>query len=187
MIYLLNILNGRIRLKVEGFKESCDLMNINYIEPNYVIELNSAYLSGLIDTDGSIVYNEKGNRIDVLLEFKENKYTSKLDITQVIPNTTVKVYRLLKRNQTAGKIFNSIRFSYQTVDNMLNIYNYILKNRLYSDIKFYRVMKIKKFLELRSFKNYNKNTTQYEIFIKFMREYMLYMNEQKELPEYLKK
>ena len=185
MINCLNILNGRIRLKVFHFKESCELFNINYIEPNYSIEPYSAYLSGLIDTDGSIVYNNIGNRIDVSLEFQDNEYSALLDLSKVIPNTTLGVYRLQKRNQTAEKIFYSIRFTYQTVENMLPLYNYFLKNRLFSDMKFYRAMKIKKFLEIRSFHNYDKNTNQYKIYYEFIKDFYLYMNEHKALPEYL--
>jgi hypothetical protein len=51
----LNLINGHIRLKVPGFKEACLLYGINYIEANYIIEENSAYLAGLVDTDGSVV------------------------------------------------------------------------------------------------------------------------------------
>jgi len=57
MIYCLNLINGKIRFKVPGFKEACLLTNITYIQANYKIERNSGYLSGLTDTDGSIVLN----------------------------------------------------------------------------------------------------------------------------------
>ena len=63
MIYLLNKLNGLIRLKVPNFKEACHIYNIIYKEANYNIDLYDPYYSGLIDTDGSIVYNYSGNRI----------------------------------------------------------------------------------------------------------------------------
>jgi len=186
MIDCLNILNSRIRLKVNSFKEACQLLNITYIEPNYTIEPYSAYLSGLIDTNGSIIFNYLGNRIDISLEFQDNEFSKKLDLTKVIPDTTLSVYRLQKRNQTADKNFYSIKFIYQTIDNMLPLYNYFLKNRLFSDFKFYRAMKFKKFLELRSFQSYDINSTQFKLYILFLKDFFSYMNEHKELPIYLK-
>lgn len=185
MTNCLNELNGHIRLKVESFKEACKLSNITYIESNYTVEPDSAYLSGLIDTDGSIVFNSSGNKIDVVLEFQENEYSSKLDLSKVIPDTKVTVYRLQKRNQTADKIFYSIRFTYQGVDNMLPLYQYFLQNRLYSDFKFYRAMKIKRFLELRCFYKYAKDSPEYKLYIDFLKDFFTHMNEQKSLPPYL--
>lgn len=60
MVYILKHLNGLIRLKVPAFKEACYLYNIDYKEllrNNYKIELYDPYFSGLVDTDGSIVFN----------------------------------------------------------------------------------------------------------------------------------
>lgn len=42
------------------------------------------HLAGLIDTDGSIVFNYPGNRIELHLEFNFNEYTSVLDFSQAI-------------------------------------------------------------------------------------------------------
>ena len=50
MMYILKNLNGLIRIKVPGFKEACNLYNIDYIEPNYNIGLYDPYFSGLVDT-----------------------------------------------------------------------------------------------------------------------------------------
>jgi len=64
MLFLINNLNGLIRLKVEGFKKSCEIIGVEYREANYNIEAYDPYLAGLVDTDGSIVYNYTGNRIE---------------------------------------------------------------------------------------------------------------------------
>ena len=64
MKYILEHINGLIRLKVPGFKEACALYNLEYIEGNYNIKLYDPYYAGLIDTDGSIVFNYAGNRIE---------------------------------------------------------------------------------------------------------------------------
>ena len=57
MTYILNNINGLIRIKVPSFKEACSLYDIEYIEANYNIDLYDPYFSGLVDTDGSIVFN----------------------------------------------------------------------------------------------------------------------------------
>jgi hypothetical protein len=38
MLYLINKLNGLIRIKVDGFQKACDSFGIKYIEANYSIE-----------------------------------------------------------------------------------------------------------------------------------------------------
>ena len=70
MMFIINNLNGLIRIKVTGFKEACNLYNISYIEPNYNIKLYDPYFSGLIDTDGTIVLNYSGDRIECNLELQ---------------------------------------------------------------------------------------------------------------------
>lgn len=116
MYNLIHKLNGLIRIKVDSFKKACILYNIEYIEPNYNIRPYDPYFSGLIDTDGSIVFNFNSNRIECNLEFKYNEYSSKLCLDNVIPN--YKPY-VLCRNKTAisGSYikFQSIAFKFQTV------------------------------------------------------------------------
>ena len=73
MMHIINNINGLIRVKVPGFKESCNLYNIDYIEANYNIGLYDPYFAGLVDTDGSIVFNYAGNRIECNLEFQYNE------------------------------------------------------------------------------------------------------------------
>jgi hypothetical protein len=70
MMYIINNINGLIRIKVPPFKEACFLYNIDYIEANYNIGLYNPYFAGLVDTDGSIVFNYAGNRIECNLELQ---------------------------------------------------------------------------------------------------------------------
>lgn len=44
------------------------------------------YYAGLVDSDGSIVFNYAGNRIECNLKFKYNEYTSKLNFDNTILN-----------------------------------------------------------------------------------------------------
>lgn len=165
MIKFLELINGNIRLKSLRFEEACLLLGIKFIPADFKIPKNSA--SGLIDTDGSIVYNSLGNRIELNLELKCNEYSEKLDLSDVIEGYSPKVSKLIKRNQTRNKIFYSLRFSYNTVSGMPFVYNYIKNNRLYSDFKFYRGMKIKSFLKIRQFKNYSLDSYEYLTYNKF--------------------
>ncbi|CAG8976699.1 hypothetical protein HYALB_00008450 [Hymenoscyphus albidus] len=159
MIYLVKHLNGLIRLKVPAFKEACLLYNIDYKEANYNIELYDPYFSGLVDTDGSIVFNYAGNRIECNLEFQHNEYTSKLNFDSTILKSKPYIVTRKKSSAKAGshtssrRDFTSIAFKFQNVNSMLFIYDYFMRNRLYSNMKFYRVTQIKGFIEIRKYKN----------------------------------
>src|SRR6267154_391596 len=137
MLFLIKKLNGLIRIKVDGFKKACDYFGINFIEPNYNLEPYDSYFSGLVDTDGTIVFNYTSNRIECNLEFK-----------------------------------------YQTVSGMVYLYNYFLvgKNRLYSDFKFYRVTKIKKFITIRDYKIEPKGSVEFKIYYDILIDWIQYRN-----------
>jgi hypothetical protein len=168
MKYILEHINGLIRLKVPGFKEACALCNIDYIEADYNIKLYDPYYAGLIDTDGSIVFNYAGNRIECNLEFEYNKYSSKLNFDNTLLNSKPAVNKRKRSNSIAEKEFSSITFKFQNVNHMLFIYDYFMHNRLYSDIKFYRVSKIKPFMEIRGYKTSPKGSIEHKTYSDFM-------------------
>jgi len=168
MFFLINKINGLIRLKVPGLKKSCDYLDIDFIEADYNIQANDPYLSGLVDTDGSIVFNYTGNRIECNLEFEHNEYTSKLNLDNVIPN--------YKPSMVFRKSRNTIAFRYQNVKEMVFLYDYFMKNRLYSDFKFYRVSKIKEFIPIRSYKNDPKDSLEFKKYSDFVLNWIQYKN-----------
>jgi hypothetical protein len=169
MMYILKNINGLIRLKVPGFKEACNLYNVDYIEANYNLDLYDPYLAGLVDTDGSIVFNYAGNRIECNLEFQNNEYTSKLSFDNTILNCKPTIIKRKRSSGLAGsKDFTSIAFKFQNVNNMLFIYDYFMHNRLYCDMKFYRVTKIKPFIEIRKYKTSPINSVEHKIYSDFM-------------------
>ena len=168
MLFLINNINGLIRLKVPGLQKSCDYLGVDYKEANYNIEPNDPYLAGLVDTDGTIVYNYAGNRIECNLEFENNEFSSKLNLDNVIPNYKPAV--LLRKSH------NSISYKYQNVKGMVFLYEYFMKNRLYSDFKFYRISKIKKFIEIREFKNEPKGSLEHKIYSEFILDWIQYKN-----------
>nr|YP_010846115.1 LAGLIDADG homing endonuclease [Cyathus pallidus]WEV87302.1 LAGLIDADG homing endonuclease [Cyathus pallidus] len=177
MKYLIKNLNGLIRIKVPSFKEACKIYNIKYIEPNYKIKLYDPYFSGLVDTDGTIVYNYAGNRIECNLEFQYNEYTSKLNFDNTILNC--KPFILIRKKSYARKgpkDYSSIAFKFQNVNSMLFIYDYFMKNRLYCDLKFYRVTKIKSFIEIRKYKASPINSVEHKIYSDFIIDWIKYEN-----------
>ena len=177
MMYIIKNVNGLIRLKVLAFKEACYLFDVNYIEANYSIGLYDPYLAGLVDTYGSIVFNYAGNRIECNLEFKYNEYTSKLNFDNTILNCKPTIF---VRKKSSGysdiKNFTSIAFKFQNVNNMLFIYDYFMHNRLYCDIKFYRVTKIKPFMVIRKYKTFSKHSLEHKIYSNFVIDWIKYEN-----------
>lgn len=177
MIYLVKHLNGLIRLKVSAFKETCHLYNIDYKEANYKIELYDPYFSGLVDTDGSIVFNYSGNRIECNLEFQFNQYTSKLNFDNTILNS--KPYIVIRKKssvKTGPKDFSSIAFKFQNVNSMVFIYDYFMHNRLYCNMKFYRVTQIKGFIDIRKYKNSPKFSLEHKIYSNFVLNWIKHDN-----------
>lgn len=187
MKLLCEMVNGLIRLKVTNFKKACTFLNIEYKEADYLLNPGCSYFSGLIDTDGSIVYNYSSNRIECNLELKKNQYSEKLDFTNVIPGAKPYIICRSHKKKAQGKIYYSIAFKYQNVEHMIFIYEYFMKNRLYSDKKFYRVSKIKEFLIIRKFKNSPKDSEEYKIYSSFILNWVKYMNPDWKNLSYIKK
>lgn len=177
MNYNLNGVNGLIRLKVPSFKQACFFYNIDYNEANYNIALYDPYFSGLVDTDGSIVFNYSGNRIKCNLEFKYNEFSSKLNFNNTIPYCKPFIIKRSKSSNTQDyKNFLSIAFKFKNVNSMLFIYDYFMHNRLYCDMKFYRVTKIKSFINIRKYKTYPINSIEHKIYSYFVKNWIKYEN-----------
>ena len=175
MRYLILKLNGFMRLNIKGFKESCDYVNIQFKEADYRIPANDPYFAGLVDTDGSITFNYSGNRIECSLEFKLNEYSKKLCLDSVIPGA--KPYILERTYKSGGVKKDSILFKFQNVQSMIPIYDYFMINRLYSDMKFYRVSKIKSFIEIRKYKT-PKGSPEHGVYAHFLLDWIKYQNPQ---------
>jgi len=177
MTYIVKNLNGLIRIKVPSFKQACNIYNIDYIEPNYNIALYDPYFSGLVDTDGSIVFNYSANRIECNLEFQYNEYTCKLNFYNTILNCKPAIaIRKKASSKGSSKDYSSISFKFQNVNSMLFIYDYFMKNRLYCDVKFYRVSKIKPFIEIRKYKTSPLHSVEHKIYSDFVIDWIKYEN-----------
>jgi len=176
MIRIVELINGHIRLKVPGFLEACYFYGIKPKQAQYRIRPGSTYLHGLIDTNGSIIYNYASNRIELHLEFKKSNYSEKLDFTEAIPNASVRINRLVKRNQTKRKKYYSIRFSFDTVENMIHLYHFVMSFRLFCDFKFYRISQIPIFLEIRHYKKEARGSFEHRAFSKWVINFISYCN-----------
>ena len=110
------------------------------------------------------------------MEFKHNEYTAKLNLDNVIPN--YKPYLLLRKHYSnkTNQIYKSIAFKFQTAKGMVPLYDYFMVNRLYSDFKFYRVTQIKKFIEIRGFKNSDFESVEFLIYSNFVLNWIQYKN-----------
>lgn len=185
MLAMIKQINGHIRIKVPGMIEACQSLGVEYKPAPSKIPKNSAYLAGLLDTDGSVVLNGPGNRIELAFEFQQNEQTLALDFSEVIEGASPAVRTLNKTNQSAGKTFLSVRYVYDNVSHMLPIYEYFIKHKCYSDFKYYRVMKIKEFLAIRLYKAYKEDTLEYRKYTEFVLDFFTHLNESRPLPKYI--
>jgi len=59
---------------------------------------------------------------------------------------------------------------------MVPLYDYFMLNRLYSDLKFFRVSQIKKFVQIRHFQNSEFNSVEFQIYSDFVLNWIQYNN-----------
>jgi hypothetical protein len=187
LFILVNLLNGLIRIKVDSFKKACNYLNITYKEANYILKPGDPYFAGLVDTEGSIIFNYSANRIECNLEFKYNDFSKKLNLDYVIPNYKPSVYFRKKKNQAPNIEFESIVFKFQTVKGMTFLYDYFIKNRLFSDFKFFRATKIKEFLDIRHFRNKPFNSLEFCTYSQFLLKFIKHLNTQYDKVKWLDK
>jgi len=177
MFKVISLLNGFIRLKINNFIESCLYFGIIYKQANYIINFNErSYFIGLFDTDGTVIFNYPSNRIELHLELKKNDQSIKLNLNNVIPGIKPRVNYYKKRNQNKKKIYYSVRFSFDKVYDMNFLYNFFIKNKSHCNIKFYRLMKIKSFLKVRHYKNFEINSPEHKVYSNCVKDFISYLN-----------
>ena len=59
---------------------------------------------------------------------------------------------------------------------MVPLYDYFMVNRLYSDFKFYRLTKIKKFIEIRKYQKSDFDSVEFKIYSDFVMDWIQYQN-----------
>lgn len=166
MSYLVNKFNGILRIKSASLEKACALCHIQFIQPEYDIQINDPYFSGLIDAKGSIDFNFTSNRIECNIQLKHNNFTSQLCFDNVIPYCKPYVSKNLR----------FITFKFQSVQGMSSLYEYFMVNRLYSDYKFYRISLIKEFKKIRDYKHEDFYSVEYKIYSDFLLKWIQYRN-----------
>jgi hypothetical protein len=144
LVYLINDINGLVRnpTRLLQMNKLCDKYNINLKYPK-PLTYNNGWLSGFIDSDGSIYLNEKSGQIFIsitqknkfLLEPLIHLYGGRIDILS--PKIEAFKYVVYRKNEL-----------YSLIDNYFSIYP--LKTEKYK-----RVNLIKQFYNLRTYNNNN--------------------------------
>lgn len=170
-------LNGLIRIKIDDFEFVCNYYNINFIIPNYNIELYDPYFSGLIDSKGTIYFNYTCNRIECNLQLPYNQNSIKLNFNHTLLSCKPNVFIRNKYYNNEGILIDqSINFKYQNINDMFYIYDYFLKCKLYSDFKNYRAKNILLFLDVRELKYFPIHSNEHNIYYNFIINYIKYKN-----------
>lgn len=161
MKYIINNINGLIRLKVLNFEEACKIYNIEFKKANYNIKLNNSYYAGLIDTVGKIDFNYKNNRIKCNLTLKYNYYSNKLKFKKIFFNNK---YFIRKKKYLNKIIFYNILI--KNSNNIQYICNYFMEYKLYSEKKFNKITKIKQYVNKELLRLKDKKKDIFRFFIK---------------------
>ena len=145
MVDLLHRVKNIIRVKRESVERACFLWGIPIKEPSFLIGKNDPYFSGLIDAKGSIKINFESKTLECSLELLYNQYTSKLNFNRIIPNYIPFIfYRKNSWKKKTQQKYKSILISYNNNKKMIHLYDYFMKNRLHSNVKFRKITSIKK-------------------------------------------
>jgi hypothetical protein len=146
LIKLINAVNGNIRnpIRMLQLNKLCLKYNIKFINP-LPLTYNNGWLSGFIDSDGSIYYNEASSQLLISLTQK-NKYI----LEPLLNIYGGKIYIVSPKIEA----FKYTIYRKKEILNLLN--NYLIKYPLKS-AKNNRVKLITQFYELKSYKDLNKN------------------------------
>jgi LAGLIDADG endonuclease len=148
MTKFVRAINGHIRVKAADFKKALRILNVAYEAAPAKVPQNSAYFSGLVDSDGSVVFNYPGNRIEVSVQLNRSPDVDIIDFSSLIAGT--KPNRIL-RTTASGK--EAYVFKFQSVRGMIHVNRYLQTCALQSPFKKHRAEQIARFLDLRHFKN----------------------------------
>jgi hypothetical protein len=170
MLTYVNLINGRIRVKVPSFVRACQALGVAY-DAATDLGPNNAYLAGLIDSDGWVSLNHAQNCIAVGVELTQRSGVTPLNLDYVIPYAKPCTFT---RTTASGRL--SIRFMWQNVHAMSAVLAYFQVCRLHSDFKLHRVMTLARFLTLRQYKNYPHGSVEQRLYSTFCVDFLRYQN-----------
>ena len=196
ILQILNRLNGRLYnfKRLEEFSNCCKLLNIEFIPSPLIINSNNKYLSGLIDSNGTIAIiiskiNSKNSQLSGLAG-KIKRLEESRDHNQLylkITSISEKNLSIIKNSYSFGKIYiektnkkNKIlnqkyHWMINSYHEFIYLYEYLKKNPLKS-VKMYRIRLIYYYFHYKKLKYHLKEPTsiEYKIWLKFCKLWFKY-------------
>lgn len=196
IVDIIKRLNGKLHnpSRLIQFKEACVILNISFIESPKFITHQNGYLSGLIDSDGTITISvSKSSQLNSQKSGKEGRI-KRLEESRGFNQIYLKITSISKQNlilleqsYKLGKIceekrnlknkspnikYNWIIYSY---DEFIPLYEYLKKNPLKS-VKKHRMRLVFYYFKYKQLK-YNlkpKESIEYKIWSKFCKSWFKY-------------
>lgn len=183
-------------VRLKQLKKVCELLNVEFINPENKLNPNSAYLSGLFDSDGtikisvsktSLLNSQKSGISGKIARLSESKGYHQLiiKITSVHKDYLFllqKVYGFGKIDSEKINLKNkslNIKYNWliQSDDDCVLFYEYLKKNPLRS-IKMHRIRLINKYFFYKKCKYHLKfdQSIEYKIWLKFCKSWFKYSN-----------
>lgn len=156
LINLINDVNGLLRnpIRMLQLNRICEKYNINLLEP-IPLTYNNGWLSGFIDSDGSIYIDEKSGQL-IISVTQKNKYL--LDPLQKLYSGRVEIL------SPKTDAFRYVIYRKSEILKLIDVYFSI--NPLKSNKK-YKINLIKDFYYYINFSKFNKNTDKFNQWIQF--------------------
>lgn len=196
ILQILNRLNGRLYnfKRLKEFSNCCQLLNLKFIPSPLTIDFNNKYLSGLIDSNGTIAIiisktNSKNSQLSGLAgkikRLQESRDYNKLDLK--ITSISEKHLSIIKNSYPFGKIYlekinkkNKItnqkyHWTINSYQEFIYLYEYLKKNPLKS-VKMYRIRLIYYYFHYKKLKYHLKESTsiEYKVWLKFCKLWFKY-------------
>ncbi len=193
IIDIINRVNGKLHntARLKKFKEVCNFLNISLTSTPTLIKNQNAYLSGLIDSDGTITISAlKTSQLDSQKFGNEGKIARLthsrghnqiyLKITSIDKQNLIFIQqsyqfgkiRLEKTNQKKKQKYHWVISSYEE---FIKLYEYLKKYPLKS-VKMHRVRLVRHYFQYKKLKYHLKDpdTQEYKIWAKFCRSWFKY-------------
>lgn len=196
ILQILYRLNGRIYnyKRLKQFENSCKLLNFEFTPSLSSIDFNNKYLSGLIDSDGTIAIsisktNSKNSQLSGLAG-KIKRLEESRDYNQLylkITSISEENFSVIKNTYPFGKIYiekannknkvlnQKYHWTINSYQDFINLYEYLKQNQLKS-VKMHRVRLINHYFHYKKLKYHLKEPTsvEYKIWSKFCKSWFKY-------------
>lgn len=197
IIDVINRLNGKLKNinRLKKFKEACILLNIPFIKTPEFITNRNGYLSGLIDSDGTITISvSKSSQVNSQITGKEGKIT-RLMVSRGFNQLYLKITSISEQNLIFIKQSYKLGMIREEKSNLRNKspnikYNWTVTSSVEFDllckylekyplksVKMHRIRLVKKYFHYKKLKyhlNNDKNSPEYKLWSKFCESWFRY-------------